>query len=146
MLAHVTDLLFAGASVLEPAEMLTAVCETVAAHLALANVVFWKRLAGQSRTLVWSAPDVPTPSRMFARERAWSSAAQLVDGHAPGALWEDGESVASTSVEDERLGLSAMLYVESRQALDRHDHALLEELLRQMLGLPEGEPRPSAGP
>src|SRR5690242_16257466 len=81
-----------------------------------ANVVLFKRLAGQSRTLVWSAPNVPAPSRMFARERAWSSAAQLAEGSASGVTGDDGDKVARASVEDERLGLSATLYVEYRRA------------------------------
>jgi len=137
VLAHVADLLSAGAATLEPAEVLTVVCEATATHLRLANVVFFKRLAGQSRALAWSAPGVSTASRRIAREQAWSSAARLVEERLLAAGGDDDGEVASASVWDEDLGLSAMLYVESSRRLDRQDRSLVDELLRRMLCLPD---------
>lgn len=137
VLEQVTSLLTAGASLLAPAEVLTAVCEAAASHLSLVNVVLFKRIAGQSRVLTWSAPGVSPASLMAAREHVWSSAADLVEG---GALHDgagDSDLTATASTWDERLGLSAMLHVESRRKLDRHDRALLDELLRRMLGVPD---------
>jgi hypothetical protein len=164
VLAQVSDLLATGAPTLAPADLLTAVCQAAAGHLSLTNVVLFKRLAGQSRTLAWSAPGVAAWSRMIAREQAWKRAAALLDdgGSAPKPplrAVDDGGSapkpplravderrlpdrdredeVAVASVWDERLGLSALLYAESRRRLDHPDQRLLEELLRRMLVLPE---------
>ena len=67
VLAQVSDLLATGAPTLAPADLLTAVCQAAAGHLSLTNVVLFKRLAGQSRTLAWSAPGVAARSRMIAR-------------------------------------------------------------------------------
>ena len=134
VLAHFSDLLEAGAATLAPAEVLTVVCEGSAKHLSLTNVVFFKRVAGQSRALAWSAPDVSTASRMAAREQAWSSAAQLVEERLLLAGGDDAGQVASAVFWDDQLGLSAMLYVESLRRLDRHDRAFVDELLRQMIG------------
>ena len=133
---RVADLVLAGATTLTPAEMFVAVCETVARHLFLINAGFFKRVAGQSRTLVWSTPGVTAASRMTAREQAWTSAAELLD---EGARPSDDGQAASVSVSDERLGLSAMLYVESRRTLDFRDHELLKNVLRRMLGLADDE-------
>jgi len=47
----------------------------------------------------------------------------------------DGEA-AVASLCDKRLGLRAMLYVDSRRRLDDRDRDLLREVLRQMVGLP----------
>jgi hypothetical protein len=135
VLAHVSDLLAAGAPTLAPADLLTAVCQAAAGHLSLTNVVLFKRLAGQSRTLAWSAPGVAAWSRMIAREQAWKRAAAFLDERRRPTRERDGEA-AVASVWDERLGLSALLYAESRRRLDEHDHRLLEELLRRMLVLP----------
>ena len=138
VLAQVSDLLATGAPTLAPADLLTAVCQAAAAHLSLTNVVLFKRLAGQSRTLAWSAPGVPAWSRMMAREQVWKRAAALLDERRRPAHEPDGEA-AVVSVWDERLGLSALLYAESRRSLDHHDHRLLEELLRRMLVLPSSK-------
>jgi hypothetical protein len=136
VLTQVTDLLSAGeAAMLEPAAMLTIVCEAAARHLRLANVVFFRRLAGQSRVLTWSAPGVSTASRMMAREQVWSSAATLVEDRFARAGGDGAGQIASASVWDEDLGLSAMLYVESLRVLDHNDRALLDQLLRRMLDL-----------
>jgi hypothetical protein len=134
VLAQVSDLLSAGAPGLSPAALLTAVCEAAAAHLSLIHVVFFKRLAGQSRTLVWSASGVAAWSRMAAREQAWKMAAAFVDER-PMPAREHDSKVASVAIAEERLGLSAMLYVESLRRLDDHDQRLLDELLRRMLFL-----------
>jgi len=136
VLAQVSDLLAAGASRLTPAEVLTVVCEAAATHLSLVNVVFFKRLAGQSRVLSWSAPGVSTASRMIAREQTWSRAAELVEDGLPSAGRDDSGLVVCASLWDEALALSALLRVESLRTLDRHDRALVDELLRQMLCLP----------
>jgi hypothetical protein len=133
VLAQVSELLAAVAHELTPSEVLTAVCEAMARPVSLTNAVLFKRLAGQSRTLAWSAPDVDAASRATAREQAWTSAAALLDGQAPAG---GDAAAASVSVIDEHLGLSAMLYVESRRALDAEDRELLGELLRQMVCLP----------
>src|SRR5690348_12538511 len=85
----VSGLLADAATQLTPAEMFSAVCETMVPHLALTSAGFFKRIAGQSRTLVWSADGVPEANRLAARERAWTSAAALLDGAAGPA--EDGE-------------------------------------------------------
>ena len=137
VLARVSDVLAAGASALEPADLLTAVCEAMASHFALTNAVLFKRVAGQARTLVWSAPGVTVAGRMAAREQAWTSAAELV---------EDGTSLSGqradatcASMSNERLGLSALLYIESARALDSHDRRLVADLLRRMLCLPAHE-------
>ena len=134
VITQVSDVLAAGASSLTPAEVLTAVCEAAAGYLSLGHAVLFKRLAGQSRTLVWSAPGVTAGSRMAAREQAWTSAAGLFEDVAP--LAGARGQVASATVWDERLGLSAMLYIESTRVLDAQDHRLLEDLLRSMLCLP----------
>jgi hypothetical protein len=47
--------------------------------------------------------------------------------------------VTSASVWNERLGLSAMLYIESSRKLDGQDRRLVEDLLRQMLCMPGHE-------
>jgi hypothetical protein len=139
VLAQVSDLLAAGASTLSPVEVLTVVCEVAAKHLSLTNVVFFKRVAGQSRALAWSAPGVSSSSRMAAREQAWSSAAELVDERLSRAGGDDADNVASVIWWNDRLGLSAMLYVESRRTLDRLDRALLDDLLRRMLYLADDD-------
>ena len=76
LLARVSGLLGAEAFKLSPVEMLTCICGAMATHLSLSNVVFWKRVAGQSRTLVWSAhndgrsPMLARRASMDARRRA----------------------------------------------------------------------------
>jgi hypothetical protein len=148
LLHRVSKVLADGASVLAPAEVLTAVSEEVASHLALTTMVFFKRVAGQSRTLVWAAAGVATSRRLAACEQAWTSAAELVEH---GALLAEpggrdgrhpkpprGEEVATATFEDAKLGLSAMLYVESGRALDGRDRWLLAEILRRMLGSSRG--------
>lgn len=137
VLAQIADVLSAGDSLLEPAAVLTLVCEAMATHLSLTNVVFFKRLAGQSRALGWSAPGVSTASRMAAREQAWSGAAQLVDDRLLGSA--DTDQVANASVWNEQLGLSALLHVESLRRLDRHDRAFVDEVLCRMLSLPDDD-------
>jgi hypothetical protein len=135
VVALVSDLLSAGASTLAPAELLTVVCEAAKETLSLTHAVFFKRLAGQSRSLAWSTRGVPAASLMAAREEAWSTAAELVEGG-----WAPPEGAADAArvfVRDDDLGLSATLYVESRRPLDRRDRALLADLLRRMLGLPQ---------
>ena len=137
------SLLAVGASLLGPAEVLTAVSEAVAPHLALTAVVFFKRVAGQSRTLAWSAPGIPAARRLAAREHAWTRAAELVDhvaldGASTPRSLRSGET-ASVSVEDARLGIAVMLYVESRRTLDGHDRWLLQEIVHRMLGTPGAE-------
>ena len=131
----VSELLDDRSAALSPAEMFTAVCEVMESHLSLTSASFFKRIAGQSRTLEWSAPGVPAASRMAAREHAWKSAATVLDGS---PLQVDNEA-ASVAVADERLGLSAQLYVESCRALDDSDRALIEEVLRRMVCLPSAE-------
>ena len=135
VLAQISDVLAAGDSMLEPAAVLTLVCEAMATHLSLANVVFFKRLAGQSRALAWSAPGISTASRMAAREQAWSSAAHLVDDRLLGAALDDADQVATASVCDPHLGLSALLHVESLRRLDRFDRAFVDEVLSRLLSL-----------
>ena len=137
VLTQVSDLLSAGAEALTPAQVLTAVCEAAAECFSLTHAVLFKRLAGQSRTLVWSAPGVSAASRMIAREQGWTSAAELFEDGSP--LSGAGGQVASATVWDERLGLSAMLYIESTRVLDVQDRRLLEDLLRTMLCLPGDE-------
>lgn len=136
VLAQVTSILSAGRSLLSPAEALTAACEAAERHLQLRNVVFFERLAGRSRTLTWSAPGTLTQSRMIAREQGWSAAARFVEGQRVHE-GSDDDRVASTSVWDERLALSAMLYVESQRPLDQNDRGLLTAILRRLLVLPE---------
>ena len=115
--------------------MLTCICGAMATHLSLSNVVFWKRIAGQSRTLVWSARN-DGASPMLARERAWTRAAELVEHGALRAA--DGETVI-VSCRDDRLGLWALLYVEPHRRLDDQDCELVQELLRQMLDSPHSD-------
>jgi hypothetical protein len=151
VLHRVSDVLAGGTSVLAPAEVLTAVCEEVAPHLALATMVFFKRVAGQSRSLVWAAPGVATSRRLAACEQAWTSAAELVERGTPlagpgggdggHAKTPRGEEVATATFEDVKLGLSALLYVESGRILDGHDRWLLTEILRHMLCSPRGDVR-----
>jgi hypothetical protein len=140
VLAHVSDLVAAGAMMLQPAEVLTIVCEAAAEHLSLANVVFFKRLAGRSRFLSWSAPGASVARLLAAREQVWSSAARIVDGRPLCSEGVGSGRVASAFVSDEPLGLSAMLYVESLRELDRDDRALVADLLRRMLGIPGRAP------
>ena len=137
LLARVSRLLD-DASGLRPAEVLAIVCEATSAYLSLANVVFFERVAGRSRTLVWSAPYATTPSRMVAREQAWTCASRLLEGCPPFAGRYDDTQLASASIVDDRLGLSAMLYVESLRKLDVDDRALLDALLGRLVGAPRG--------
>ncbi len=118
------------ALVLMPAQLLAAVCERAAPHLALRNAVHWKRLAGQSRTVLWSERGATAASRRLACERAWTSAADFLEYGAPRA--SDGDT-ATSCVHDARLGLWAILHVESYRRLGVGDRLLLDELLRQML-------------
>ena len=129
VLAHVSDLLDAGAPTLEPAEVLTIACEAMVSHLSPLNVVLFKRLAGQSRALVWSAPGVSTASRMVAREQAWSGAAQLVEGQVVSSGGDAG-TVVSVSVGDAQLGLSAMLYDRVAQQARRARPGVSRGILR----------------
>jgi hypothetical protein len=133
VLSKVSHLLSSGVHALAPARMLAAVCEAVAVHFSMIDAVLFKSVAGQSRTLVWSAPGVAAATRMGALENAWVSAADLIDDAPPR---REGVRTASASVSDDRLGLSALLYVESFRPLDGHDRGLLEDLLRHMLCLP----------
>jgi hypothetical protein len=131
VLAHVADVLEAVVS-MPPAEVLAAVCEATADHLGLANVVWFRRVAGQSRAIVWSARGTSGASRLTARERAWTSAATLLE---EGAVREDERvRVATVAIQDERLGLSGLLHAESTRDLDRHDRELVAELLRRLMG------------
>lgn len=133
VLAVVSDLLAAGVSTLAPAEVLTMVCEAAKKYLSLTQAVFFRRVAGQSRTLAWSAPGVSPARLLAARENAWKAAADLVEtGMAPS---DGGVNAARVFVHDDALGLSATLYVESRRPLAARDRALLGDLLRRMLGL-----------
>ena len=138
---HVANLIDALGHRLAPAEVLTLVCEAAASHLSLVNVVFFKRVAGQSRVLGWSAPGASTASRLGARERVWSNVAAAMDGAgAPGWLRFEGDEDGKTttvSVHSDRLGLSALLYVESHRRLDDGDLALLDDMLRRLLGAAE---------
>jgi hypothetical protein len=134
LLARVSRLLD-DAAALRPAEVLAIVCEATSAFFSLANVVFFERLAGRSRTVVWSAPFATTPSRMIAREQAWTSAALLLEGCPPAAAEDDAGNIASTSIVNDRLGLSAMLHVESLRRLDADDRALLGSLLERIVGV-----------
>lgn len=140
VLELVSNVLAEGASTMASAELLAAVSEVAASHLALTTVVLFKRVAGQSRTLAWAAPGVPAARRLAAREHAWTSAAELMDhvlydtGSSPRS--QRGGDTASVSIEDAKLGLSVMLYVESRRALDGPDRWLLGEILRRMVGMP----------
>jgi hypothetical protein len=132
VLAHVADVLEAVASS-PAAEVLAAMCEVTAGHLGLANVVWFRRVAGQSRALVWSARGASTASRLAARERAWSSAATLFE---EGPVLDDEHArIVSVAIQEERLGLSALLHAESTRDLDRHDRELVEELLRRLMGV-----------
>jgi hypothetical protein len=141
---HVANLIDALGHRLAPAELLTLVCEAAASHLSLLNVVFFKRVAGQTRVLGWSAPGASTASRLGARERVWSSVAAAMDD-AGAAGWpriegdEEGRT-ATTSVYNDRLGLSALLHVESQRRLDDGDVALLDEVLRHLLGAADPAP------
>lgn len=141
-LAHVSDVLDAADAGLDPADVLAAVCEVVAPHLRLAHAVLFKRVAGQSRAIAWSPPDAPASSRTEARDRAWTRAASFLE---TGAANDEALGAGMTvSLRDARLGLSAVLYVESHRALDEGDdgdRGLLEELLRRMLALPEDRRR-----
>jgi hypothetical protein len=129
---------------LAPAEVLNLVCEAAASHLSLVNVVFFKRIAGQTRVLGWSAPGASTASRLGARERVWSSVAAAMDEEsAAGRLRIEGDEdgkTATSSVWNDRLGLSALLHVESHRRLDDGDVALLDEVLRHLLGAADPTP------
>src|SRR5277367_2268126 len=132
--ALVAELLTDGAATkLSPSAMFTAVCEVMVSHLSLTRAGFVKRVAGQSRSFVWSAPGPGSAARIPAKAHAWTSAAELLE--AASRLEEEGE-IASATVADDRLGLAALLYVESRRTLDSGDRALLENVLRRMLCLP----------
>jgi hypothetical protein len=138
--AHVADVLEAGAASLPLAEMLAAVAEVAAVHLGLTHAVLWKRMAGHSRAVAWSAPGASSASHIAARERAWTAAAAVVDGVAALAGAADPDqptegSSTNVALSDEALGLSAMLHVEARRSLDADDRAFLDEMLRRMMGL-----------
>jgi len=139
VLDRVSSLLAEGASRMGAAEVLTAVSEAAAVHLALTAVVLYKRIAGQARTLGWSAPGVSATRLLAAREQVWSRAAERVDccrlEVATPRSDADGDT-ALLSLEDASLGLSVLLYVESLRTLDRQDRWLLEEIVRRMLGMP----------
>jgi hypothetical protein len=116
------DALAFGASGLTPAEQLTAVCEAVARHLSLARALLFTRVAGRARTLAWIS--------------GGGVAAEIVAPE-PSPGWEsagDDERVASASLRDDPLGMTAMLRVESNRRLDELDHDLLRELLRGLAG------------
>jgi hypothetical protein len=119
-------------SALPPAAVLAVVSEALAHHLGLTCVVLFKRAAGQSRSIAWSAADVPAARRLAAREHAWTTAAALVD-HGMPVIGPSGPDVASVAVEDVELGVSGMMYVESTRALGEGDRWLLEEVLRRLL-------------
>jgi hypothetical protein len=130
----VAELLAEGAATrLSPAAMFTAVCEVMVNHFSLTSAGFVKRVAGQSRSFVWSAPGVTSPGRVSVGEHAWTSAAELLE--TASRLEEEGE-IASATVADDRLGLAALFYIESRRTLDGGDRALLENVLHRMLCLP----------
>jgi hypothetical protein len=135
--------LIEGTSTWPPAAALAAVSEPLARHLGLTSVVLFKRAAGQSRSLAWSAPNVPAARRLAAREQAWTAAAELLDHGAPlvGSLGAELASVASVAVEDIVLGLSGMMYVESTRVLDSDDRWLVEQVLRMLVGVPTRDAR-----
>jgi hypothetical protein len=136
VLMHVTSLMDALGAQLAPAELLTFVCEMASSHLSLLNVVFFKRVAGQSRVLAWSAPGASTASRLRARERVWSSVAAALDEAVPSLPAPEGDeedTVVTVSIGNGRLGLSALLQVESLRRLDENDRVLIEEVLRRLL-------------
>jgi hypothetical protein len=137
VLAHVADVLEGGArcASISPAEVLAAVCEATAAHLGLVNVVWFRRVAGQSRTIVWSARGTAAASRLTARERAWTAAATLFEEGA--VLEEERARIVNVAIQDERLGLSALFHAESTRDLDRLDRELVAELLRRLMGVGE---------
>jgi hypothetical protein len=115
-----------------PEETFSAVCETVMSYLPLISAGFFKRIAGQSRVFVWSAPGVDAPSQTAAREHVSRSAAGLLSGDPPHV----GGNTAHAVLSDEQLGLSAVLCVESTHALDSGDRALLADVLRRLLDQP----------
>lgn len=127
---------------LSPADMFAAVCEVMVGHMCLTSASFFKRIAGQSHTLAWSAPGVAAPTRTAAREDAWTSGSPLLDG----SSLHENDAVASAAVSDEALGLSALLYVESCRALDESDRALLEDVLRHLVCQPRTEALPRREP
>ncbi len=137
VLALVTDLLAASVSTPAPAEALAMVCEASRRFFSLTQAVFFRRVAGQSRTVAWSTPGVSAARLLAARENAWKGAADLLEsGTLPS---ERGVNAARVFVHDDALGLSATLYVESRRPLDARDCALLGDVLRRMLGLPRDD-------
>jgi hypothetical protein len=133
----VAELLADGAATrLSPSAMFTAVCEVMVSHFSLTSAGFVKRVAGQSRSFLWSAAGtggVGSAARIPAKAHSWTTAAELLE--AASHLEEEGE-IASATVADDRLGLAALLYVESRRTLDGGDRALLDNVLRRMLCLP----------
>lgn len=143
VLAHASDLLDVVGASLTAAEALGLICEIVSRHLSLVHAVLVERMAGQSRAVVWSARDAGTPGRMLARERAWTAAAAALDGEDP--LVEESPCRLRVAMRDARLGLFAMLYVESNRELDGEDERLLGDLLRRMLEEGNDSQRKSAG-
>jgi hypothetical protein len=128
---RISDMLIADAPAIQPAELLTVVCEATAGLLALTNAVFFERKDGQASALAWTSPSAPAASRIAAREAAWSRAAQLVEGALPDDA-NESEATASASVSTDDRGLVAMLYIESNRALDGYDRAFLLEIVRRM--------------
>ena len=138
----VSEVLADRALTLSPTDMFAAVCEVMVGHMGLTRASFFKRIAGHSRTLAWSAPGVAAPARTAAPEHAWtSSGAAPFDGSPLPPLHED-DATASATVSDEALGLTALLYVESCRALDEGDRALLEDVLWHLVCLPRAEDLP----
>jgi hypothetical protein len=132
VLARVSDLLADAASALAPAEALTAVSETLAPHLGLTTVVFFRLLAGQSRTLAWAAPGASAEEGVAAREETRRCAAEVLE-HGMRFADGGGGTVATACIVDAALGFTGVLHVESHRTLDGQDRWLLEEILRRLV-------------
>lgn len=128
---------------LAPVQTLAIVGQALAHSLALTNVVFFKRVGGQCRSLAWSEPTVTTAQRLAAREQAWQLAAELVECGMP-VVGPHGASVASAAVEDVVLSVSGVLYVESARPLRDEDRWLVDQVLRLLLGVPANDPHAEA--
>jgi len=125
VLMQVANVLEVAAPSLTPVQVLAAVCETSARYLSLRRVVLWSRVAGRSRTLCWDDPHTAAQVR---RQSSTSVPEQPADD----APAPEGPVVASFS--DARLGVLAMLYVQSARVLDEQDRVLLGEVLRRLMG------------
>ena len=124
------------ATTLPPSAMFSAVCEVLVSCFSLTSAGLVKRVAGQSRSFAWNAPGAVSPTVVPAKAQAWASSEELLE--AASHLEAEGR-IASAIVADDRLGLKALFYVESRRTLDDCDRALLDNVLRRMLCLPSLE-------